>query len=171
LKYGILDSNIRTVQLTDHTDFGLRVLMSLGAASPRRLSTREIAERHGLSFAHVQKVVQSLEGAGLVRTFRGRDGGVDLARPPEDVTIGGVVRALEPHFDLVRCLRPGPSGCMLAGGCGLTGTLLRARSAFLAELDGTTLADVIASSPRAGVVSAGAPAPRRPRRSEARKGL
>lgn len=138
------------MQLNDHTDYGLRILMTLGASSPpRRWQSKELAALHGLSYSHIQKVVQSLESAGFVETFRGRNGGVDLARSPEDMTIGDIVRGLETHMHLVRCFRPGESGCALDGGCALTGVLYRARSAFLAELDATTLADVVAETPRA----------------------
>ena len=72
-----------------------------------------------------------------------------LARPPGDITIGDVVRGLEQHMYLVRCFRPGESGCVLDGGCALTGVLDRARSAFLTELDARTLDDVVAQSPKA----------------------
>ena len=137
------------MQLSDHTDFGLRILMTLGASAPRRWRTKELAAAHRLSFTHVQKVVQSLESAGFVDTFRGRGGGVVLARLPGDVTIGEIVRRLEPHMHLVRCFRPGESGCALEGGCALTKALLRAKSAFLSELDDTSLQDVIDGTPRA----------------------
>lgn len=137
------------MQLNDHTDFGLRILVTLGATAPRRWRTKELADTHRLSFTHVQKVVQSLESAGFVETFRGRGGGVALARLPGDLTIGEIVRRLEPHMHLVRCFRPGDSGCVLQGGCALTRVLLGAKAAFLSELDGTTLQDVIQGTPRA----------------------
>lgn len=137
------------MQLNDHTDFGLRILMVLGASDSKRWRAKELASLHGLSFTHVQKVVQSLESAGFVETYRGRGGGVALARPAGEITIGQVVRSLESHMHLVRCFRSGESGCALDGGCALTGLLRRARDAFLAELDATTLEAMIARTPRA----------------------
>jgi Rrf2 family transcriptional regulator, nitric oxide-sensitive transcriptional repressor len=137
------------MQLNDHTDYGLRLLMTMGVAPERRWVARDLAGVHGLSFTHVQKVVQSLEAAGFVETFRGRGGGVSLARSPSDVTIGEVVRRLEPDMHLVRCFRSGPSGCALDGGCALTAVLRRARGAFMDELDATTLQDVIDRTPKA----------------------
>jgi Rrf2 family nitric oxide-sensitive transcriptional repressor len=113
---------------------------------PRRWSSRDLSTVHGLSFTNVQKVVQSLEAAGFVETFRGRGGGVALARLPADVTIGEVVRGLEPHMHLVRGFRGGESGCV-DGGCALTKVLIRAKNAFLGELDATTLKDVIEGTP------------------------
>lgn len=141
------------MQLNDHTDFGLRILVTLGASPSRRWQAKELASAHGLSFTHVQKVVQSLESAGFVDTFRGRGGGVALARRPGDITVGEVVRSLESHMHLVRCFRSGESGCALDGGCALTGVLRRARDAFLAELDGTSLQAIIERTPRARVVA------------------
>jgi len=137
------------MQLNDHTDIGLRLLMTLGASEPRRWMAKELAAIHGLSFTHVQKVVQSLESAGYVETFRGRGGGVVLSESARDLTIGEVVRALESNFDLVRCFRPGESRCVLDGGCALAGVLRRARDAFFRELDGARLGDVIRQTPRA----------------------
>jgi Rrf2 family nitric oxide-sensitive transcriptional repressor len=131
------------MRLSDRTDFGLRILITLAAAGGRRLSARELARAHRLSFSHVQKVIQHLDAAGFVDTFRGRAGGVTLARPPADVSVGDVVRALEPDLDLVRCLGPGESGCIFDGRCALTTVIENARSAFLAELDRSSLADLI----------------------------
>ncbi|MBT8487390.1 MAG: Rrf2 family transcriptional regulator [Gemmatimonadetes bacterium] len=135
------------MQLNDHTDYGLRILMTLGASTTRRWSARELADLHGLSFTHVQKVVQSLEGANLVDTFRGRGGGVSLALPPSEITIGDVVSKLETHMNLVRCFGPGDSGCALEGGCALAAVLYRARAAFQTELDAVTLEAVINRTP------------------------
>jgi len=135
------------MQLNDHTDFGLRLLMTMGVSPQKRWVAKDLASVHGLSFTHVQKVVQSLESAGFVETFRGRGGGVSLARDLADVTIGDVIRMLEPDLHLVRCFRAGPSGCALEGGCALTSVLRRARAAFLAELDSSSLQDVIDRTP------------------------
>jgi Rrf2 family nitric oxide-sensitive transcriptional repressor len=53
------------MRLSDRTDFGLRILITLAAARGRRLSARELARAHRLSFNHVQKVIQLLDAAAL----------------------------------------------------------------------------------------------------------
>lgn len=128
------------MELNLHTDLGLRSLLVLAARHPDRVSAAEIAERHRVSFAHVQKVVQALQRHGFVHTHRGRGGGIELARPADQLTVGAVVRALEP-LALVECFDPARDRCVLSGACGLAGALHRAREAFLRELDGVTLAD------------------------------
>lgn len=129
------------MELNLHTDLGLRALILLAVVDPRVLSAGEIAERHRVSHTHVQKVVQTLRREGFVVTRRGPTGGVRLARPAQEIRLGDVVRAMEPHLSLVECFEPG-SSCVLASACGLTGVLGRALRAFLAELDGVTLAEV-----------------------------
>lgn len=141
------------MQLTAQTDIGLRVLLSLAWLPDRRVSTAWLAERHRLSFSHVQKVVQSLQSAHFVRTVRGRLGGIELARPAHEITVGEVVRALEPNTQLVECLRPGPHTCRLAGGCGLARVLARGRLAMFTELDGHSIGELAAQTPALGLLA------------------
>jgi Rrf2 family nitric oxide-sensitive transcriptional repressor len=130
------------VQLTAYTDYSLRVLMYL-AVSRRPLATiEEIAAAYGISHAHLTKVVQELAALGLVATVRGRRGGLRLARPPERVNVGQLVRRTE-HLGLVECFRP-DGDCVITPACGLRAVLGEALGAFLAVLDGYTLADLVA---------------------------
>jgi Rrf2 family nitric oxide-sensitive transcriptional repressor len=135
------------VQLTSHTDYGLRILLTLGSEAPRHLSNAELAERHTISKAHVAKVVQHLVASGFVETLRGRSGGARLARLPEDIRVGDVVRALEPHLQFVECFQPHNSSCVFTGNCALTHTLLRAKAAMMRELDAATLASLLGDMP------------------------
>lgn len=130
------------MKLTTHTDYGLRVLMSV-AAIERLVTIEELADRHGVSRNHLMKVVQSLVNFGLLRGVRGRKGGVTLARKPEEIRIGQVVKMLETDMELVACLGNQAGGCALVGLCKLTGAFQGAIQAFFVELDKLTLADLI----------------------------
>lgn len=129
------------MRLTQFTDFGLRALMRLAGAPGRAFATAELAEEFGISRHHLAKVVARLAAAGLVRTRRGGGGGLSLARPPEKITLGEVVRLLEADQALVECFATTGGGCTLLPDCRLKGRLARAEIAFLAELDRSTLAD------------------------------
>jgi Rrf2 family nitric oxide-sensitive transcriptional repressor len=131
------------MKLTTHTDYALRMLMTLGVLDDRLVTIEELADRHRISRNHLMKVAQSLIGLGYVASARGRAGGVRLAKPPSSIRIGEVVRALEDNSPLVSCLGDGPSGCVLVGVCLLTRSLARSLDAFYAELDAITLADLI----------------------------
>ena len=129
------------MRLTTYTDYALRVLMRL-ALQPERLTTiAEIAKDYGISENHLMKVVHQLGVAGFIETVRGNNGGLRLARPPGAINVGRVVRRMEHDIDLVPCFEAA-SACILTPACELRDVLADARDAFLAVLDGCTLADL-----------------------------
>lgn len=130
------------MRLSLHSDYALRILMAL-AATGEQMSVDDIARRYGISRNHLAKVAQRLQGLGYVSTQRGRSGGLRLARPPAEVVAGRVVRQFENLDALVECMDPANSTCPVRGGCGLQGALGGALAAFLAHLDGHTLADLL----------------------------
>lgn len=130
------------MRLTTMADYALRLLMYV-AQRPERLCTiAEVAQAHAISEAHLMKVTNLLGRSGWIETVRGKGGGMRLARAPHDVNIGAVVRTVEPDFDLVECFATG-GNCMLTGRCRLAGALGGALQAFMAHLDGFTLADLL----------------------------
>jgi Rrf2 family nitric oxide-sensitive transcriptional repressor len=137
------------MQLSFFSDYALRVLMYLAVAGGRQVPAREIAERYRLSFDHVAKIVQFLGREGFVKTSRGRGGGMRLARPPEDISIGDVLRRAEAGSGPVECLRDGTVTCVIAPVCGLTPLMAEAQEAFFSTLDARSLADAL---PRAGAL-------------------
>ena len=132
------------MQLTRYSDYSLRVLMYL-ALEPDRLSTiEEIAGSYDISKAHLMKVVHQLGLRGYVETVRGRRGGLRLARRPEEIRLGDVLRSTEGDMALVECFNPAGSQCAIEPACRLRLVLHDALAAFLAVLDRHTLADLVA---------------------------
>ncbi len=68
-----------------------------------------------------------------------------LAREPQDIGLGEVVRSMEPDFFMVECFTSGNS-CRLTGDCKLTGVIDGALRSFMQSLDGHTLADILPST-------------------------
>ncbi|MCA8867809.1 MAG: Rrf2 family transcriptional regulator [Rhodobacteraceae bacterium] len=130
------------MRLTSFTDYGLRMLMRMASAPERAFTTAELANEFGLSRNHLTKIMQRLAGAGIVQTRRGSGGGAVLAQAAEDIRLGQVVRLLEQGQPLVECFKTDGSDCTLEGHCRLKSRLRNAESAFLADLDQSTLADV-----------------------------
>ncbi len=135
------------MRLLASTDFALRLLIRLGADPARHRNTETLAQEVGVPRNHLHKIVQDLAEAGLVRTLRGPRGGVLLARAPGEISLGTVVRRLEQRQALVECFRPDGGACCLSADCRLRGVLARSQEAFLAVLDGTTLADCLVAAP------------------------
>lgn len=130
------------MRLTSFTDYGLRALMRMASAPDRGFSTGELANEFGISRNHLIKIVQCLARGGIVTTRRGGGGGAVLARPPDEIRLGEVVRLLEGGQALVECFAPGGGDCSIDGCCRLKGRLRAAERAFLGELDRSTLADI-----------------------------
>jgi Rrf2 family transcriptional regulator, nitric oxide-sensitive transcriptional repressor len=131
------------MRLTRHTDYALRLLMLL-ALEPESAHTIEaVARRYRISRNHATKVAQTLIQAGFVGGARGRGGGLRLRGPAEAVNLGAVVRATEESLALVECFDLERNACVVAPVCGLRGPLQAALNAFLAVLDGYSLADLV----------------------------
>lgn len=128
--------------LTSFTDYGLRMLMRMAGEPDRAFSTNDLAEEFGLSRNHLTKIMQRLAQGGIVATRRGGGGGAVLSRTAAEITVGEIVRILDGDQPLVECLGPAPSTCLVDGRCRLKTRFRRAHAAFMAELDGATLAEI-----------------------------
>jgi Rrf2 family nitric oxide-sensitive transcriptional repressor len=141
------------MRLLASTDFSLRLLMRLAETPGRHRSTEHLAQAIGVPRNHVHKIVQDLAEAGFVRTIRGAQGGVLLAQAPAAIRIGTVVRHLEREQSLVECFRPDGGACCMSTDCRLRTVLAKAREAFLATLDSTSLAECL--TPRSHAIYGG----------------
>ncbi|MFB4162873.1 Rrf2 family transcriptional regulator [Alteribacillus sp. JSM 102045] len=132
------------MQLTSYTDYSLRMLIYLAAVDyPRLASIKEISSAYQISYNHLTKVGHELVKLGLIQSIKGRNGGIRLAKSPEEINIGWVVRRTEDNLELVECFNPEKSTCVLTGQCRLRGVLQEALKAYLQVLDSYTLDDII----------------------------
>lgn len=100
-----------------------------------------------MSETHLFKIMKVLVDANLMKTIRGRNGGVMIARDPAEITVGEVVRAAEESFLLAECFEAGRKDCPLISSCGFSGLLHEALEAFMDVLDTKTIADLSEDRP------------------------
>ena len=131
------------MQLTLYTDYTLRVLVYLSLQPEQTITISEIADFYAISRNHLVKVVHNLATLGYIHTTRGKGGGLRLAVNPTQVTIGEIVRKVEPNFDIVECFNAQNNKCVIEPLCALKNALWQANREFLAALDRHTLADAI----------------------------
>ena len=131
------------MRLTVYTDYSLRLLMYAALEPDGLVNISDVAQAFGISRNHLTKVVHQLGIAGYLDTVRGKGGGLRLARPPEEIRVGEVVRCTEPDMALTPCFRPIDADCPIAPSCLLKTALHEARDAFLRVLDGYTLAELV----------------------------
>ncbi len=134
------------MRLTLHSDLAFRTLIFLASAGEQGAAIPQIAQAYGVSEHHLSKVVQSLVHAGYVSSARGRGGGLKLRVAPEEITLGAIMRKMEPDFALAECLGAEPERCVLSGFCGLQWIFDEALEAWFRVLESYTLADAIKRS-------------------------
>ena len=148
------------MRLTVYTDYSLRLLIYAALKTDGLTTISEVAEAYGVSRNHLTKVVHQLGLAGYIETVRGKGGGLRLARRPETIRIGDVVRHTEPDMALTPCFKPIDAPCAISPACLLKGALAEARESFLRVLDGYTIADFAGPGARLRTLL-GIPAPLR----------
>lgn len=124
------------MQLTSFTDYGLRTLIFLASLPEGELTNiTEVTRLFGVSRNHMVKVINRLGQLGYIQTVRGKNGGIRLLQAPTAITVGQVVRDLEP-LELVNC---SVEFCHITPACRLKDRLTKAKQAFLNELDTCTI--------------------------------
>ncbi len=102
---------------------------------------REIADCQNISERYLEHILNALRASGIVRSTRGAHGGYELAKPPETVTLGDVVRSLEGPLDIVACTHDGD--CERADMCVTMNIWRDVRNAVESVLDGVTLEELV----------------------------
>ena len=87
------------MKLTLHTRHALRVLAHLAAEPGRPAPIADIGRAWGMPHNHLMKIVAELRRAGFVESIRGRNGGIRLARPAREITLGELVQHTERSLD------------------------------------------------------------------------
>jgi Rrf2 family transcriptional regulator, nitric oxide-sensitive transcriptional repressor len=132
-----------SMQLTYYTDYSFRVLMYLAVNRGRIVNISEIAGRYGISRNHLVKVVHNLARGGFIKSYRGKGGGIELARDPAKINIGEVVRYTEGPLKPVECFDVERNRCIITNVCGLAQVITEACNNFFATLDRYSLADLL----------------------------
>lgn len=129
------------MRLALQTDYSLRTLMYL-AARPERQTVAAVADFFQISQTHIGKVVHQLARLGYVRSIRGIGGGLELARSPDEITIGEIVRAVEGNVHLLECIGM-EDVCVIQKHCKLRTVLDRAERIQFDYLDTVLLSDIL----------------------------
>lgn len=133
------------MKLTTFSDYTLRVLMFLALNRNRLATIPEIAAAYEVSENHLMKVVHQLARSEVIESVRGKGGGIRLAREPEAIRLGQIIRSSEGNAPVVACLSEDATSCCIAPACRLTNILVQAFDAFYESLDKYTLADLVQS--------------------------
>ncbi|MEG2037375.1 MAG: Rrf2 family transcriptional regulator [Ruthenibacterium sp.] len=92
--------------------YALRLMIDIAQQGGDRLvSLRDMALRQGISAKYAEQIVGQLSRAGFLKSTRGAQGGYQLARAPEEYTIGSILRLTEGNLAPVACLENAENAC------------------------------------------------------------
>ena len=154
------------MRLTKQTSYAIRILTHCALSGGEYVRAGEIAHLYGITEFNVAKIVPMLVRGGFLKTSRGRLGGLKLARPPEKIRIGDVLRVTETTHVEAECVGGTAPPCGIKRAAPINRLLGEALDAFIGVLDQHTLQDLVGSRPR----EMGPPVsrPRRPARAPSR---
>jgi Rrf2 family protein len=128
-------------------EYGVRLMVQLGRHFGRGpASLAEVAAAEDMPRAYLEQLAFVLRDAGLVVSTRGAHGGYELARPPQAIPMGEVLRALEGPLAPMICATDDPGhdlACDRTSSCTVNLLWIRVRDAVAGALDGVTLADLV----------------------------
>ncbi len=133
------------MRLTRQTNYAMRILMYCATNEGRLSRIPEIAQAYTVSELFLFKILQPLVEAKLVETVRGRNGGVRLGRPADQITLFDVVRVTEENFAMAECFENDAAECPLIDSCALNSALREALNAFFEVLARHTIAGLVAN--------------------------
>ncbi len=120
------------MQITNFSDYALRSLIYLASIPKDQMaSVTEVSELFDVSRNHMVKVINKLGHLGYIKTVRGKNGGIKLLKPAAEISVGAVLRDIEP-LQLLDC---SVEFCHITPACRLKSKLAQAKEAFLQELD------------------------------------
>ena len=110
------------------------------------ISLKSVAERQGISEHYLEQLMGSLRKAGYVRSVRGAQGGYQLTKKPEEISVGDIVRAMEGPIAPVDCLLGDADDnnphCKKAASCIRRGVWAKMQDSINHTLDEISLADM-----------------------------
>ena len=121
--------------------YATRILVLLASGAADRMYTKgEIAALEGLTTGYVQQLMGSLQAAGLVASYRGKQGGFKLARAPHTITVADAVRVMEGEIRLAPC--HDGNNCDRIPTCPTRSTWVEAASVLEEFFEQTTIAQL-----------------------------
>jgi Rrf2 family iron-responsive transcriptional regulator len=130
------------MRLTRQSSYAIRTLIYCAVNDPDLSRVADIARAHSISELFLFKLIKPLVEGGLLKTVRGRHGGIRLGRPAGEITLLDAVKLTEESFALAECFEGGDTNCPMVFNCDLNGALNEALEAFFDVLDRYTIADL-----------------------------
>jgi len=126
------------------TDYGILLLSAFARRTPESaLTARSLSQEAQIPLPTVSKLLKLLCTAELLVSRRGVNGGYQLSRPAEDITIAEVIETLEGPIGITECSVTNDDPCSLQGICPLMGNWRKISETIRFSLASLTMADMV----------------------------
>jgi Rrf2 family protein len=126
------------IRINRQTDYAIRVVLALAKNTERkRISTTEIQREMLIPAAFLPRIVAELGRGGFILTFPGRDGGLELARPADQINLRQMVEYFEGPISVSDCIS-GRTQCPFDTGCPVRCRWGKLQATIVRELEGFT---------------------------------
>lgn len=131
------------MKLSTKGKYGIKAMVDIAMEyGSNRLSVNLLAAKQGISEAYLEQLIASLKKAGLLDSVRGSAGGYTLSRPPEKISVGEVLRALEGTTALIECVGTEGTDCGNVCSCSARPLWLKLQKRIDDVLNTTTIKDL-----------------------------
>lgn len=135
------------MKLSKKSEYALRALIEIAARGPHGIvQIPEIAAKENIPEKFLEAILLQLKNAGILRSKRGVGGGYSFSRPPNDVTLGEVIRLMDGPLAPIACVSRTAyerCSCPSEEECGLRSVMMEVRTAIIEILDKKTVQDII----------------------------
>jgi Rrf2 family protein len=99
------------MRITYRGDYALKAILDLALHDGTIVTIHDLAERAQIPFKFLEQVLLDLKRGGFVESRRGKVGGYLLAKKPQEITIGEVIRFVDGPIEPIACIAKDYSGC------------------------------------------------------------
>jgi Rrf2 family cysteine metabolism transcriptional repressor len=134
------------MKLTFKGDYALKAILDLSENSQngKVVSLSDISKRQDIPVAFLEQIMLILKKAGYVRSKTGKGGGFLLSKPPENITLGEIVRLIEGPVEPIACgAKDRPSGCAEEERCAFREVWVQVTDAVSGIVDTVTFAQIM----------------------------
>lgn len=131
------------MHITLETDYAIRIVLYL-AKTNKRVEAKNISENTEVTLRFALKILRKLVAEGIVKSFKGSQGGYELNKKPEEITLASVIETVEGTYYLSRCLNP-EQGCNREGktSCKVQRVFSEISKMVQTQLENVTIAQLI----------------------------
>ena len=131
------------MRLTKQSGYAVRIVVECASNKDELTRIADIATRYNITKHNIAKTVPLLVHNGIIEAVRGRNGGIRLARPASEITVGEIVRASEITHVVADCFGGDEVDCAIRPVAPINQMLDAALEAFISVLDQHTVEDMV----------------------------